>query len=465
MASHILTLHAAGGQVCFAVAVSTLRSLRVTALGRVAASSPVIAELASQRDWDHVVASVASESAVHRFLEFPFHDRKRLALAVGPALEEHVPLSLDDAITAYGRASGESGSQGRVLAAMTPKSAMEQQLATLAKDGIVPERLIWAPSAILEVYARAVDTQNDFVAIDLGEEAAVIGAFESGQLTALRIVRRTDDEVFVRNVGWSLRTIERLPDRVVAGGSRASDVVGALADSLAGLTVEHLPFDAPIELDPAAAPGWRGLTAPLGLVLAATGKLAVPAIEFPVEVEIGEAVEEVAGVGRRLAPWAAAAALMGLTSVGLDQVRLSMEAGRLQQQADRIYSSAMPGSPGGPGQRVKLELRVSELENLRAENRSSENHMSPLAILTTMSSVVPAQLEVEFESYDYDPPNVRLRGDGTSFETVTRLQQVLDAESGFADVAVSDVRTDADGDGVVFELRFRVPANPGSRQS
>ena len=91
--------------------------------------------------------------------------------------------------------------------------------------------------------------------------------------------------------------------------------------------------------------------------------------------------------------------------------------------------------------------------------------MSPLAILTTMSSVVPAQLEVEFESYDYDPPNVRLRGEGTSFETVTRLQQVLDAESGFADVAVSDVRTDADGDGVVFELRFRVPANPGSRQS
>lgn len=465
MANHILTLHVAGGQVSFAVAISTLRSLRVTALGRADASSPVLAELAAERDWDRIVASVASENAVHRFLEFPFHDRKRLALAVGPALEEHVPLSLDDSVAAHDRAVGTNGAQGRVLAVMAARSAIEQPLANLANDGIMPQRLIWAPSAILEVYARAVDTQSDFVAIDLGDEAAVIGAFEAGQLTALRIVRRTDDEVFVRNVGWSLRTIERLPDRVVAGGSRASDVVGALADSLAGLTVEHLPFDAPIELDPAAAPGWRGLTAPLGLVLAATGKLGVPTIEFPVEAETQADVEEVGGIGRHLAPWAAAAALMGITSTGLDQVRLNMEAGRLQQRADRIYSSAMPGSSSGPGQRVKLELRVSELENLRSEDRSSENHMSPLAILTTMSTVVPAQLEVEFESYDYDPPNVRLRGEGTSFETVTRLQQILDAESGFADVAVSDVRTAADGDGVVFELRFRVPSTPGSRQS
>ena len=352
MANHILTLHVAGGQVSFAVAISTLRSLRVTALGRADASSPVLAELAAERDWDRIVASVASENAVHRFLEFPFHDRKRLALAVGPALEEHVPLSLDDSVAAHDRAVGTNGAQGRVLAVMAARSAIEQPLANLANDGIMPQRLIWAPSAILEVYARAVDTQSDFVAIDLGDEAAVIGAFEAGQLTALRIVRRTDDEVFVRNVGWSLRTIERLPDRVVAGGSRASDVVGALADSLAGLTVEHLPFDAPIELDPAAAPGWRGLTAPLGLVLAATGKLGVPTIEFPVEAETQADVEEVGGIGRHLAPWAAAAALMGITSTGLDQVRLNMEAGRLQQRADRIYSSAMPGSSSGPGQRV-----------------------------------------------------------------------------------------------------------------
>jgi hypothetical protein len=76
-----------------------------------------------------------------------------------------------------------------------------------------------------------------------------------------------------------------------------------------------------------------------------------------------------------------------------------------------------------------------------------------------MSSVVPAELEVEFESYNYDPPNVRLRGQGATFETVTRLQQLLDAESDFRDVAVSDVRTAADGVGVVFELRFRITSD------
>lgn len=461
MASHILAVHAAGGQVAFAVAVSTLRSLRVTALGRTAASSPVIAELAAEREWDHVIASIAAESAVHRFLDFPFHDRKRLGQAVGPALEEHVPLSLDDCHVAYGPAGGKS--RGRVLAAMTLRSTVDEQLETLAADGVTPERLVWAPSAILEVYLRAVGREADFVAVDLGEEAAVVGAFEQGELTALRVVRRTDDDVFVRNVGWSLRTIERLPDRIVAGGSRASDVVGTLAESLAGLSVEHLPFDPPVELEPAAAPGWRGLAAPLGLVLAMSGNLAAPTIDFPVAGHDGEpAAAELGDTARRLGPWAAAASLLGLSALGLDQAHLGMQAGRLQRHADSVYGSVVSGPASGPGQRVKLELRVSELENRNAESAGGQVRTSPLTVLSKMSSVVPADIEVEFESYNYDPPNVRLRGQGATFETVTRLQQLLDAETDFSDVAVSDVRTAPGGVGVVFELRFRIGSDSSS---
>lgn len=454
MASHILAVHAAGGQIAFAVAVSTLRSLRLSALGRVAASSPVIAELAAERDWDHVIASVAAESAVHRFLEFPFHDRKRLTQAVGPALEEHVPISLDEGYAAFDSA----GRRGRVLAAMTTHATVEEQLAALAAHGVHPERLVWAPSAILEVYLRAVGAEADFVAVDLGEEAAVVGAYAAGELTALRVVRRTDDDVFVRNVGWSLRTIERLPDRIVAGGSRASDVVGTLAESLAGLCVEHLPFDSPVALEPTAAPGWRGLAAPLGLVLAAAGRLQAPTIEFPLGHADEPANAEIADTVRQLAPWAAAAAAMTLTAIGLDQAQLELQARRLQQRADRAYQSVMPGSAGGPGQRVKMELRLSALENRRAETAGTGAHTSPLAVLSKMSSVVPPQLQVEFESYNYDPPDVRLRGQGATFETVTRLQQVLDAQAGFSDVSVGNVRTAADGVGVVFELRFRVGA-------
>ncbi|TFH21631.1 MAG: hypothetical protein E4H03_10210 [Myxococcales bacterium] len=276
-------------------------------------------------------------------------------------------------------------------------------------------------------------------------------------------MRRTDDDVFVRNVGWSLRTIERLPDRIVAGGSRASDVVGTLAESLAGLSVEHLPFDPPVELEPAAAPGWRGLAAPLGLVLAMSGNLAAPTIDFPVAGHDGEpAAAELGDTARRLGPWAAAASLLGLSALGLDQAHLGMQAGRLQRHADSVYGSVVSGPASGPGQRVKLELRVSELENRNAESAGGQVRTSPLTVLSKMSSVVPADIEVEFESYNYDPPNVRLRGQGATFETVTRLQQLLDAETDFSDVAVSDVRTAPGGVGVVFELRFRIGSDSSS---
>ena len=454
MANHILAIHSAGGEIAFAVAVSTLRSLEVTALGRVASSSPVIAELAGERSWDRVIASVPAEQAVHRFLEFPFHDRRRLSQAVGPALEEHVPLSLDDAAVSFDATS--STRTGRILAAMAARTAIDEQLEALAAHEIVPERLVWAPSAVLEIYRRAIGAGKDFVAVDLGEEAAVIGAYRDGALCGLHVVRRTDDDVFVRNVGWSLRTLEHLPDSIVVGGSRAGDVVGPLAEILAGLSIEHLPFDCPVQLHEGAAPGWRGLAAPLGLVLAASGDLGPPALEFAVERDDDTPALELAGTGRRLAPWAAAAGVLLAASVGIEQTRVNAQAQRLQERADAIYGAVMPGRVGGAGQRVKMELRVSELEQRRAELSGSGPHGSPLAVLVRMSQAVPKQLDVEFESYIYNPPSVRLRGQGGSFETVTRLQEVLESVRTFGDISVSDVRTAVDGAGVVFELRFKI---------
>jgi hypothetical protein len=79
-----------------------------------------------------------------------------------------------------------------------------------------------------------------------------------------------------------------------------------------------------------------------------------------------------------------------------------------------------------------------------------------------MSASVPRELEVEFDTYVYEPPGVRLRGQGASFETVTLLQQALQANERFREVAVSDVRAAVGGEGVVFEVRLQIGGSPGN---
>ena len=150
MANHILAVHLAAGHIGFGVAESTLRSLRVTALGRMEAGSTMFADLVSDRNWDRVVASVPAEAAVFRILDFAFHDRRRLGQAVGPALEEHVPFSLDDSVASFDLVG--PGRHGSVLAVMAQRAALESHLETLHAYDIWPQRLIWAPSATLEIW-------------------------------------------------------------------------------------------------------------------------------------------------------------------------------------------------------------------------------------------------------------------------------------------------------------------------
>jgi hypothetical protein len=115
----------------------------------------------------------------------------------------------------------------------------------------------------------------------------------------------------------------------------------------------------------------------------------------------------------------------------------------------------MRDDASGPGRRLKMETRAAELERRLGEAAGVGPGATPLGVLTDMSAAVPPDLEVEFDLYAYDPPTIRLRGRSTSFESVTRLQEVLRAGGRFAAVEVSDVRAAVDK-GVEFELTLKV---------
>ncbi len=458
MPTRILAVHHTAHHVSFAVGESSLRRLHVTALGRVDAGSEVLRQLASERAWDRVVASLPADAAVFRFLQFPFHDRRRLSQAVGPALEEHVPFSLDESRIAFDLAGRQS--QSPVLAVMAPTSAIDAHTSLLQSHGVEAERLVWAPSAALALYGLAAGEDATFAAVEVGDEGAVVACFERRRLTGLRVLHRADRETLVRNLVWSLRTLNP-PARVIVGGSLAMDLTGSLAEALSGFAVEQLPFDCPIELDEGAAPGWRGCVTPIGLVLAATGQLGSPLIEFSLHATSESELNDARQAALRLAPWAAVAVAGLAIAGGFEYASLRRQTAALEEQALTLARSVLPGGTAGPGLLTKLQMRAAELERQHNEAGGPGVEMSPLQVLAAMSASVPRDLDVEFDTYVYEPPGVRLRGQGGSFETVTLLQQALEANDRFRDVAVSDVRAAAGGEGVVFEMRLQFGSQQG----
>jgi len=459
VATQILALHLGAGHTTAVAAESTIRSLRVTGFAAGAPDDPGPRDLARSRTWDRVLCTLPADAAFFRFLDLPFRDRRRLAQAVGPALEDHVPLSLDDAATAFDFTG--SARTARSLAAMVRRDAIDQRIAEAEALGVAPTSLVWQPSAVITAYRRAIAAESPWLLVDVGVDGTIVASVGTEGLLGVRIVGAATDPEFTRDLRWAVKTLEPAGERLVLGGPHWEAAAPSVAEALDGYRVECLPEECPVA---GAAPlrgVWRSLTATVGLVLVAAGDAAPPILTFAASgAQPEDARSRWRETGRVLAPWAVLSVVLLAAAGALDYGRLYRETSRLERTAERIFASAMPGVPGGTGRKTKLELKRDELEARQAELSGAASREGALGILVAMSQAIPADLGVEFETYAYDPPNVRMRGQGSSFEVVTRLQQVLRESTPFQNIDVGDVRSAAGGIGVEFELTIRLGGKP-----
>lgn len=467
MSSKTLIVQMSRHRAVGAVAISSIGSLRVASLfERAVADSRAGADPVPGGPWDRIVAGLPAESVAYRFLDLPFHDRRRIGQAVGPALEEHVPLSLDDGPVAWDYAGQAHG--GRVLAGLATSNAIGVVASDLLSIAGSASRLIWTPTAVVAAYRRAVGADAGFVVVDVSEEGAVVASVSAAGVDGLRVIAPCDEELLVRNVVWSLRTLENAGRRVVLGGQLAPRLRVAIERALADFEIEALPAASPVEgLD---GRDWRESTALVGLVLAAAGEAASPLLDFTptgaglLSLSGFAAMAGVSGLSElreELRPalrWAAVALLLGCVSVGLDYAQLFAERRVLAARADELYAAAMPDHSGGAGRRLKMEMRLRELTGRAEAAGTGGGGTTSLHLLSAISQAVPKNVDVQFDQFEHTPPAARVTGRAASFESVTKLQEALRRARDFATVEVKDVHAAVSGDGVEFVLALSTEA-------
>jgi len=456
MSNRILAVHLTGERLCLASAESSLRSLRVdTLLDLDRDHAMSLGRLLPGTSWDRVVASLPATAGAFRFLSFAFHDRRRLQQAVGPALEEHVPLDLEQCLTGWDFVAPDHS--GSVLGLLVPRSTIDEQRELLTRFGATPQRFVWAPCAILEVYRQVLGTADDYAVIDLSRDGATVATLTHGTLTGLRSIGNGSDDLLRRDIAWSLRSMAPSSHRVVLGGSKVEQLAPALADTLSEFRLEALPDACPVALSASTSAHWTTAAPALGLLLGARGHRGAPTLEFPVDTDQGDDKATTAWQDLRpLVPWAALAGVLTATALVADYSRLAERKHALEQRAETIFHQSMPATVGGSGRKLKLAMRLKELQAQSRQTSGATAVASPLEVLASMSQTIPADLDVEFDSYSYEPPNVRLSGHGATFETVTRVQTLLQARPEVASVEVRDVHAAVNGEGVDFHLHIQL---------
>ena len=464
MSSKTLIVQVSRQRAIGAVALSSIGSLRVTGIferplpaSATGTANGAASDLLPGGPWDRVVAGVPAEAVAFRILELPFHDRRRIAQAVGPALEEHVPLSLDDGSLAWDHAG--QGHGGRILAGLASTSTIGALTARLAAATGTATRLVWTPTATVAAYRRAVGADASFIAIDVSDEGAVIASISPAGLDGLRVLASCDDQLLVRNVVWSVRTLESGGRRVVIGGHLAGRLRPAIESALDDFEFEALPSASPVEGFEGS--DWRASTALVGLVLAAAGEAAAPLLDFTptgtglLGLSGFAGMSGVSELREELRPalrWGMVALLLGCVSIGLDYAQLFAQRRVLSARADDLYAAAMPDHSGGTGRRLKMEMRLRELTARGEAAGAAPGATTSLHLLAALSQAVPKNVDVQFDQFEHTPPAAKVMGRAPSFESVTKLQDALRRAKDFAAVEVKDVHAAVSGDGVEFVL-------------
>jgi Type II secretion system (T2SS), protein L/Fimbrial assembly protein (PilN) len=478
MAQRILAIEIAGDSVRGALAERNWNSLAMLEVVEErrgpdeADLAPALARLLDDAGKpDFVVSALPGELVVKRMLSLPFKDQRRLAQTVPFALEEHLPVGVDESVVAFTRV-GQEDDKTLVMAAMVRKDDLRGHLELLARAGINPTAVTLSALALSALLARVRNGRGGgahlLVDLDQGSTSMVLlddsgmprairtvvaelaptnGASAPGALAILGAVRQTL---------LAHSSDHAQPELVLTGPMAATpDVRRRMAEALAVPVHTLDEFDCAALLGPLSARSTR-FAGCLAMLLGEAPGAAVELINFR--------QDEFAFHGRTgsLRPWRTSFMLAGAAAAAIALhagIGVSANLHRLQQVNREIAAIAAPAlGPRVAGADAKDELaaQVAAMEKQLHLMGGAGASASPLETLSALSRALPPHLGAEIVDFTLDEGTIKLDGMADSFATVDRVKKALDLSGYFRDIQVTHATTGSDSSKVEFRLTAAV---------
>ncbi|HTJ08987.1 MAG TPA: type II secretion system protein GspL [Candidatus Binataceae bacterium] len=473
MAQRILAIEVSGDSVRGALAErswNSLTMLEVVEERRGAEEADLAPALARLLDGagkpDFVVSALPGELVVKRMLSLPFKDQRRLTQTVPFALEEHLPVGVDESVVAFTRV-GQEDDKTLVMAAMVRKDDLRRHLELLARAGINPTTVTLSALALAALLARVrnghggahllVDldhTSTSMVLLDdrgmprairtvVAEIGAANGTAAPGTSAILGAVRQTL---------LAHSSDHEQPALVLTGPMAATpDVRRRMAEALSVPVHTLEEFNCAALLGPVSARSTR-FAGCLAMLLGEAPGAAVALLNFR--------QGEFAFSGRTgsLRPWRTSFLLGGaaVAAIALHVgIKLSHNLRQLSQVNQEIAAIAAPAlGPHVSGADAKEELaaQVAAMEKQLHLMGGAGASASPLDTLLALSRALPPHIGAEIVDFTLDEGTIKLDGMADSFATVDRVKKALDLNGYFRDIQVTHATAGSDAGKVEFRL-------------
>ncbi len=395
---------------------------------------------------DRLACVLPPQSALLRWLEFPFNEPRKIAAAAPPEMACQVPQNLDDRVIYH-----EILGSGKVLTAALLKVQIEEQLQQFDDNREPLGYLGLSPFC----YIDGLDWPVDSLLLCVETESISISRIENAKVTDLRILHRSDD-LSASSIVQQALILSRCADtqilRIRLLGIDAED---NLACSLKGAGFETEPVRLSTE---------NGAVSTEFLPAACLARTATKLSSTSLNLRSGayKLKNDWQVLKRRI--WIASGLLLlsilAICGSGyLQYQQQSAELESIQLQMKSLYQKQFPGEKLHVSAPLQLQSKLQEIQKKKLLFGSGSP--GALQVLLAVSKNIDNDLTLDITEYIQNEEGLRLTGSTKSFDAVSRLLASLQQEALFSEVRILDSKQAIDASRVDFQLQIFLAQREG----
>lgn len=390
---------------------------------------------------DRLACALPAQSAMLRWLDFPFSDAHKIAVTAPPEMSRQIPCSTEGQIFFQ-----QLLEPNRALSVAVDKNKLEKRIEQFDDDSSPLGYIGLTPFC----YAAGLDWPEDGLLLCAAENEITLSRCQNSQIADLRILPQTTPEDHKEIIQQAL---------LLARGTQAPllhvRLLGltndsSLAQSLrqAGFTIEFVQLKSESGIVP------DNLTTTACLALAATKH-----VKNSLNLRSGnyKLKNDWQVLKRRM--WIAAALmLMTLGTIGttgyIQYSQKTSQLKQIKQQIAKTYQQEFPGEKLMVPAPLQLESKIKDLH--KKITQFNTGAPSALQLLLSLSNKITPELSVDIKEYLHSEKSIRLTGTTANFDMVSKLLSSLQSESQFKSVRILDSKQALDGNQVDFRLQIEL---------
>jgi len=393
---------------------------------------------------DRVAAALPAKSAYIRQLDFPFSESKKIQSALPFSLSSQIPVAVDECLTASLPLQQRQKGPVTVTAAAVPIVAIQEILDQTENCGMPLHVLDLAPFAL---FSGLGDQLTEGILLVASSNETTLSVVREGKLLEYRLLPQ---QLSDRNLTWLDRELAKLAFK----SALPKPVIYCVGDAVTPSVMQYLlDQDYQVkELTMAIA----GQQIPMKFMLAAALAFRAGMNKGIKSFNLRRGSFALRGEWQKLKKslWGTAiVAILALgilaTSAGLKYKSQAEQIDRLQNEIVQIFRETFPNTTTIVDVPLQMRSAINELR----EKSSLVGDVEPgvLTVLKKLSEQVK-NIAIQVDEFNYNPAEVRVSGNTTSFEAVNQLAEQLTASSFFTKVQVADAQMALRGNKINFRL-------------